>query len=614
MMSLACDRSRRDGAPAAPAAATVFGSARVASLVALALALGCSGNINEGGSGPGPGMGGVPGNSAGGSGPGAGGAGAAGGNRMMPPGGTGGSGPGGTGMTTPPMTYDANSGHTPMRRLTRTQYDNSVRDLLGVAGDPAGNFGIDEEDTGFASNNHAPLTDLQLEKYQQAADTIAGNAVANVGSLLQCAPAATEDVCVEAFITSFGKRALRRPLTAAEVTRYKALFASGKTGGDLASGISLVISAFLQSPYFLYRVELGDPKAPGATKDLIPLSQYEIGTRLSYFLTDSTPDVSLLAAADAGKLGTPEGIAAEAQRLITSPKARDTLVSFYQQWLGVEDLLTVEKDPKAYALYNPTVRSAMRDEVLEFVDEVTRLGDGKLLTLLTSHTTWIRGPLYPLYGLGMQGAAGGSILHKVDMPADQRSGVLTLPGVLAEYGHADQSSPIGRGKLVSERLLCIVPPDPPPGVAANVPPPDPTVPTRVRFEKHRTDPMCSACHALMDPLGVTFENYDGVGTYRTMDGGKVVDAASALTGTKASDGPVKNAVELLAKLSTAEETHSCFARQMFRYAFGRAEQDFDKGMVGDIQAALGKTDRIPDLMVAIATAPGFRTRIPVDLR
>jgi hypothetical protein len=160
----------------------------------------------------------------------------------------------------------------------------------------------------------------------------------------------------------------------------------------------------------------------------------------------------------------------------------------------------------------------------------------------------------------------------------------------------------------------VIPPDPPPGVAANIPPVDPNVPTRVRFEKHRTMPQCASCHALLDPLGVTFENYDGIGRYRTMDGGKAVDASSTLMGTKASDGPVKNAIELLAKLSTATETRDCFSRQMFRYAFGRAEAKFDDAMVADVLGALTKADRIPDLMLAIATAPGFRTRIPVDLR
>jgi hypothetical protein len=581
-----------------------------ATLLALALAGGCAGNIAGDNGGPGngpddppkgPGAAGKPGTNN----PGGGGGTMGGGNTDPGPGGGGTMGGGST------MMFEALPGHTPLRRLTRSQYNNTVRDLLGVAGDPAGGFGVDEEDTGFASNDRAPLTDLQLEKYQQAADGIADNAVANIANILKCAPGAAEADCVDQFITGFGKRAFRRPLTPGEITRYKTLFATGKTGGTLATGISLVISAILQSPHFLYRIEVGEA-APG--QKVIPLSGYEIGTRLSYFLTDSTPDDALLAAADTGKLKTPEGVAAEAQRLLGSPKARDTILSFYQQWLGVDDLPIVEKDAKAYPMFDATIRSAMRDEVLEFVDQVTRLGDGKLTTLLTSNTTWIRGPIYPLYGLPMQGAAGGSILHKVTLPASERAGILTTAGVLAKYGHADQSSPVGRGKLVSERLLCVVPPDPPPGVAANIPPVDPNVPTRVRFEKHRTMPQCSSCHALLDPLGVPFEIYDGIGRYRTMDGGKPVDSSSMLTGTKASDGPIKNAIDLVAKLAASAETKDCFSRQMFRYAMGRGETDFDKQMVADIATALTKTDRIPDLMIAIATAPGFRTRIPVDLR
>ena len=598
MMSMACscsaDRSR---------AGWRLSSARVkATLLALAMASGCAGNIAGDGSGSGNGSENPPKGSGGGTGT------NPGGGNGMTGGGTdpgGGGTMGGSGMTIEPLL-----GHTPLRRLTRSQYNNTVRDLLGVAGDPAGGFGVDEEDTGFASNDRAPLTDLQLEKYQQAADGIAENAVANLQNVLKCAPGAAEADCVDQFVTGFGKRAFRRPLTAAEVTRYKNLFTTGKTGGTVASGISLVISAMLQSPYFLYRVELGEGQANA--QGLLPLSGWEVGTRLAYFLTDSTPDDALLAAAEAGKLKTPEGISAEAQRLLTSPKSRDTLISFYQQWLGVDDLPIVEKDAKAYPMFDATVRSAMRDEVLEFVDQVTRLGDGKLTTLLTSNTTWIRGPIYPLYGLPAQGQAGGSILHKVTLPAEERAGIFTTAGVLAKYGHADQSSPVGRGKLVSERLLCVVPPDPPPGVAANIPPVDPNVPTRIRFEKHRTNPQCSSCHNLIDPLGVPFEIYDGIGRYRTMDGGKAVDASSMLTGTKASDGPVKNAIELVKKLAGAEETKDCFSRQMFRYAMGRGESKFDDPMIADIKAAFMKTDRIPDLMTAIATAPGFRTRIPVD--
>jgi hypothetical protein len=418
--------------------------------------------------------------------------------------------------------------------------------------------------------------------------------------------------CADGFIRSFGKRAYRRPLTDVEIERYKTLFNTGKTGSDLASGISLVLTAMLQSPHFLYRLELGDP---GSSKDSIALTAYEVGTRLSYFLTNSTPDDALLAAADAGKLKTVEGITTEAQRLIGSPKARSTFSSFFEQWLQIDDLLTVEKELKVYPIFTPEVRAAMHDEVLELVDQVGRAGDGKLETLLTTTSSYFRGPLYPIYGLGMASNAGGSILKKIDLPAAERAGLFTTAAVLSKHGHADQSSPVGRGNLISDRLLCVVVPDPPPGVDNNVPAADPNVPTRVRFEQHRKDPTCASCHSLMDPLGVAFENYDGIGRFRTMDGGKAVDAASELKGTKASDGPVKNALELLRKLATAPEVRDCFTRQMFRYAFGRNEHMmFDAQTISDGRAALERSGRIPDLMVAITTSPGFRNRLPVDLR
>jgi hypothetical protein len=608
MTAVASSTSTGKGALAAP-------KPQRSLIFSLALALAaCSGSI-DGDHGPGgsnPGTNGQPGPGGNGQAPGGNGQtpGGNGGNMM------GGGGPGnqpGTmpGSMTPAESFPPVAGHTPMRRLTRTQYNNTIQDLLGITGDTAGEFGIDEVEAGFAANNSAPLKELQIEKYQQVAADLAEKAVANLANLVKCT-GMDDAACAEGFIRNFGKRAYRRPLTDAEVTRYKALFETGKTGGNLGSGIELVLTAMLQSPNFLYRIELGDPAT--ASKDGVALTPYEVGTRLSYFLTNSTPDDGLLAAADAGKLKTPEGIAAEAQRLIASPKAQSTLSSFFEQWLQIDDLLTVEKDMKAYPIFTPDVRAAMHDEVLELVDQVARQGDGKLETLLTSNSSYFRGPLYPIYGLGMASNAGGSILKKIDLPAAERSGLFTTAAVLSKHGHADQSSPVGRGNLLSDRLLCLVVPDPPPGVDNNVPAADPNVSTRVRFEQHRKDPSCAACHALMDPLGVTFENYDGIGRFRTMDGGKAVDSSSELKGTKGSDGPVKNAVELLHKLATAAEVKECFTKQMFRYAFGRAEQMQDTQTISDGLGALAKSGRIPDLMVAITTSPGFRNRLPVDLR
>ena len=504
---------------------------------------------------------------------------------------------------------------TTLRRLTRAQYNNTIRDLLGLTGDAATGFGLDEDEGGFAANAKAPVKELQLEKYREAAEQLAVKALADLPRLAPCAPPARPEAeCLDEFLRDFGKRAYRRPLAAEETDRYRALFAIGREGADFASGLGLVVSTMLQSPNFLYRPELGDPARAG--KEGTPLSHYETASRLSYYLQNTMPDQELFAAADAGRLGTAEQVAAQARRLLESPRARDSVVSFYLQWLQVDDLLTVEKDAEVYPMFTPELRAAMREEIEEFVDQVARRtdgGGGTLEALLTARFSFLRGPLYGLYGVP-EGAGGGAAgLRRTELPDGQRAGVLTMAGVLAKHGHPDQSSPVARGYVISDRLLCVVPPEPPENVDAAVPKPDPNVSTRVRFEQHRTKPECAACHALMDPLGLAFESYDGIGRFRTMDGRVPVDTSSELQGTD-QDGAVKGAIDLVGRLAQAREVRACMARQWFRYALGRLDVEGDRPAIAAVIEAFARDGhRLPDLMVALAASHPFRFRRPVDL-
>ena len=214
----------------------------------------------------------------------------------------------------------------------------------------------------------------------------------------------------------------------------------------------------------------------------------------------------------------------------------------------------------------------MRDEIAAFADHVMREGDGRLQTLLTSAL------LVPHRAAGRPvrpaGPARGQAATPSELPAGQRAGLLTLAGVMAVYAHPDQSGPVGRGYMVSDKLLCITPPPAPDNVNTMLPPPDPNVTTRERLEQHRADPACATCHALMDPYGLTFENYDAIGRYRTTDGNKLVDASAK--GLPAI-GDVKNAVELMDALASNPTVRSCLTRQWFRYAFGRQELPGDDG-------------------------------------
>ena len=502
----------------------------------------------------------------------------------------------------PPVDMPASA---PLRRLTRAQYDNTVRDLLGIDAHPAADFGLDEQGGGFASNFKAPVELLQVERYQQAAEELAEQA--DLALLAPCAlPGGDEAQCLEEFLAGFGTRAYRRPLSAEELAAHRQLFS---TAGDFAGGIRLVLSTMLQSPYFLYRPELGNPLV--VENDGLPLTAYELASRLSYLLQNTMPDAELFAAAAASALQTPEQLADQVRRLLAAPAASDTFVSFYEQWLEVEDLGDLEKNTEIYPAFTAELKSALQSELHEFVEHAMREGEGRLSTLLTADFSFLSGPLYELYGLPQPDAATSGAVTQVTLPAGQRAGLFTLASVMARHSHPDQSSPVKRGYMVLDKLLCTVPPPPPANVDITVPEVDPSVPTSVRFEQHRVDPACASCHSLMDPLGMAFEHYDGIGRYRPSEAGLPVDASLELTGTD-QDGPVQNAVELMSKLAAAAEVRDCMARQWFRYAFGRADEPEDAGAILAASSALAGSDqRIGELLAALTSSRGFRYRKPV---
>jgi hypothetical protein len=495
-------------------------------------------------------------------------------------------------------------GRTPMRRLTHAEYNNTIRDLFGLHDDFASAFSGDDDAGGFAANTESPVSEDQADQYHVAADAIPTKAIAGgLGTLAPCAPpAGAADACADQFVRSFGRRAFRRPLTTEEVARYKTVYTAGAGGADFASGLQLVITAMLESPNFLYLPERGDKKA--AEKDGLPLDPYETAARLSYFLIGSTPDDQLSAAADAGALRTPDQVLAQGKRLLASTKARDSMASFFTQWLEMGDLGAVSKDQKLFPQFTPAVATAMTAELADFSSRVTLEGAGKLETLLTADYSFPAAPLAPIYGLPASVRPDGTA--QIAFPKGQRSGLFTLAAVMTLYAHADQSGPVGRGFLVSEKLLCNTPPAPPPNVPP-LPAADPNVTTRERLEKHRSDPACATCHAIFDPFGLTFEIYDGIGRYRTMDGNKAVDA----TGKDLPNGlaDVKDATELMSQLAKSDAVRSCLARSWFRYAFGRVETPQDDATLSTARAAFARADFVTrDLLLGLATSRGFRYR------
>jgi hypothetical protein len=495
-----------------------------------------------------------------------------------------------------------------LRRLTREQYDNTVRDLLGVTGDPAAAFAEDDVQAGFFANTELPVQSLQLEQYQDAAESIAAAVVtSNLSQVIGCSGSgASDSACANLLITGFGERAFRRPLAAEEVARYQQLFTAGAQSGKFSDGAALVLRAMLQSPSFLYRVELGAPGAALEPDGAIALSDHEIATRLSYFVWNTTPDATLLAAADAGQLHTATQVGDMARSMLADGRARDAIASFHEQWLGTGGLHVLQKIDPAFT---EDLRAAMQEELVGFADGVIRGGDGRLETLLASSNSYVRAPLYELYGVAPAAGQDLALLSPVLLPTDERAGLLTSAAVLATHAHADQTSLVHRGQLIREQLLCTPLPPPPPDVDTTPPPVKPGVSARERFEQHTASAACSGCHGQMDPLGAPFESYDAIGRFRTKDGSQAVDPTGTLSGSASHDGPVDGALDLVRRLSTDDGARTCMARQWFRFAFGRHEDDADAPTLNAaFDSFKGADYRIPELIVALARSRAFRFR------
>jgi hypothetical protein len=482
-------------------------------------------------------------------------------------------------------------GPSPLHRLTRLEYDNTLRDLLGEDPRIARDFTEDERAGTFTGNSFTPISEMQFTQYATAAGTVAERAAALLPQLVPCDPAADPAGCATRFIKQFGRRAYRRPLEDGELARYQRLFDVGRGGADFANGVRLVVQAMLQSPKFLYLVE-----GPGA------LTQHQIAARLSYFLWNAPPDAQLSAAADAGQLATVAVLRQQAQRLLSDPRALVMIADFHTQWLGLERLPKLQKDQTRYQEFDG-LRGAIIEETGRFVAEVMTSEGGRLESLLAAPYAVVNGPLGALYGV----SAGSADWHKVTLDPKQRAGLLTQAGFLAAHGALDGSSPIRRGLAVRERILCADMPVPPPGADQNGPPLTPSITTRQRFDKHRADPSCASCHQLMDKLGYAFESYDGIGRFRTTENGVTVDDSGEIIGTDV-DGPFRGAAELAHKLAGSPQVQQCVTRQWFRYAFGRLETPLDQCVLDSlVKRFTGADRRVADLLLAIVESDAFRT-------
>lgn len=504
------------------------------------------------------------------------------------------------------------AGPLPLRHLTSREYRNTVVDLLGdssLAEDDVPNEATDPTFAYFPFRLPGSVGVVEAEALRFAGETLAKNLTDNVGELLPCSPESDGEAnCAAAFIADFGPRAYRRPLDTGEIQRLQALYDRGRAelALDFDGAIALVIEAILQSPAFYYHFEreVGPAQFDPATQ-VVTLGSYQLASRLSYFLWGSMPDDALFQAAESGALSTEDGVAAEARRLLQSERARETVSDFFDDLFDLDVLMTRSKDLDEYPAYDSELQAAMRAEVQQFAARTVFEGDGTFEALLTSTRTRLNAPLAALYGVS---GVNGTDFVDADLNMTERSGLLTLAGVLANSAAAAGSLPPRRGKLVLTRLLCTDLPPPPPDVPAP-PEPQPGVSTRERFEAHGQNPCAAGCHILLDSLGFAFENYDGVGAYRATDMGKPVDASGSFYFDGVNAIGYDNALELAQLLAADPGAQACFAKQWLRYAFKRPEADGDAFSLESALAAFNASGGdVRELLVALTMSPTFRSR------
>lgn len=465
--------------------------------------------------------------------------------------------------------------------------------------DPSAGLPAEGRPDGFAFDTHAAsglVSTVHVEEYLEAG--MAAAADADWPAILACDP--VEDGCVEDFLTTFGRRALRRPLDAAETASYRAIFESEVDPWD---GAELAAQAMLSSPAFLYRFEIGVEAGEGVAK----LDGFETASALSYFLWGTGPDEALLDAAAMGELDTVDGIEGHARRMLDNPRARQTVRAFTRQWLGIEAVPAMDRAP--FPAFDSDLGSAMVHESERFVEHVTFDGSGQYADLLTAEFTFVDAALADHYGVPKPDVAWGEVA------VPHRSGVLGHAAVLTANAYSDQTSPIRRGLFVRERLLCQELPPPPPD-AGGVPDVDPNATTRERYAQHSSDPSCSGCHQYIDEVGFGFERFDAVGAWRETENGQPIDASGDLNDVNGlgsqTSGVFSTLSELGAIVATSDAGPSCFTRQMHRFAMGQTSREGDPGLEALFSDFQASNHDIRELMVAISTSPGmvFRTVTP----
>ncbi len=502
---------------------------------------------------------------------------------------------------------------TAFPRLTHRQWENSVRDILRLDA-PSELSGAFEPDTrvSFFDNNARALrvsSDL-WEDYQDAAETLAEAVTIDGAALVRLLPSdlPTDDIeRTRAVVRALGRRAYRRNMSDEELDAHVALFEQGADHfaemSAFDGGVRMLLEALLQSPHFVYRVEVGQDHSGSATQ----LGDFEIASRLSYMIWNTTPDETLLDEAERGALRTSEEIGAQAARLLEDPRGRALLERFHAQLFNWDLYDAISKDSSEFPLYYGGIGDDMYEEARRFVEHVVLEEDGDLTELLTAPYTFVNADLAALYGFSSPFEQSFSQANFDATAQPQRGGLLTQLGFLASHGGLTGS--IHRGVFINHRVLCTELPPPPDAL-----PPIPsdsgmTMTSRERIEMHTGAGTCGAsCHGtFINPVGFAFESFDGLGQYRTVETGLPVDASATF---EFADGPTAfdGAAEFNDAIATRVQTHDCYTKHWVEYALGRDTAGSDLDLIQSLGDGSLEGQSIKDLIVELVQSEAFRVR------
>jgi hypothetical protein len=514
---------------------------------------------------------------------------------------TGGTGAGGTGggVTSSGIPLDGTPVHYRFVRLTHDQWEASVRDLLELTELPGLSSGFvpDPPDGTFTNNERAlyVTSDLRID-YQRSAETLAAQVAGDPQALSRVTDGGSDPA---AFIRTFGRRVFRRPLTPEEETRYQAVFASGETlvasGNAFNDGVRMVIEGMLQSPNFLYRTELGAASTP--------VGGYEMASKLSFLLRNTTPDDALLDSAAAGELDTAQGVLAKATAMLDQATGQAVLGRYHAELFGLGRYNQIDKNRTRFPDYSPELNTELEHADRMFFDRIFSSGQG-IREILTSPLAFVTSASAPFYDL----TANGTNLTEVQL-GPERPGFLTRLGFLAFNANLSEPDPIHRGVDIVNRLMCadmMPPPDEIPPLPALMP----GQTNRQRVDAFTGPGTCGAgCHStVINPVGFAFENFDAMGQLRTTDNGQPVDTSGQI---ELPDGlhAFAGAPELAALLAEAPSVHGCYAMHLAEYTLARDVSGGDRALVDGLEGlSMNDNAAIKAMVLAIVGDPLFLTR------